>query len=832
MDTPHFHLETHTQQNLTTWRFERSGAEMPLPSVVLSVCYLGAGWTALSQKDQMNLKDIRLTPSRSAGNDRTASAGPAFGEPPYRWAALSALGVGTLYVLTLAPTTAFWDTSEYIATGHILGIPHPPGNPLFVVLARTWDILLTPLGLTVATHINLFSALMSSLAHGLWFLTLYHVLGFFSESRPVRLLGALAATLLSATAFTVWNQSNVNEKVYTVSLCTIALLTWLAFRWRENLGKGRDDNLLVLMAFILALSVGNHLMAFLAAPALAVFILLISPRTLLNWRLYVVGAVAVCLGLSIHLFLPLRSALDPVINEADPTCSNVRSALASIVTWGQAGCAELSAALTRQQYDKPDLLPRLAPLWAQYANYLQYFDWQWARGIAGSETVFPLPRLPFTVLFVGLGAIGATQHIRRDPASGLYTLILFGTLSVGLVFYLNFEYGYSFASPTPGVDDREVRERDYFFIVGFSIWGLWAGLGITVLWHRLAKRLGGSLPRAAPVLCLALLPLLFNWSWATRRGDYSARDWGYNLLMSVEPYAVLFTNGDNDTFPLWYLQEVEGIRRDVTVIVTSYLNTDWYTKQIRDLTRPCPDGVDPEADRTRITCQRPYRRMTSVPALYTSNRAEAEAGGKVAIVTDTPVIVPERAILALDDTLIERVAGPAGYVRVDESRDFTLGPVIARLDGGTVVFPWQQFALALIQNSIGDRPIYFASSGNAARSLGLVPYLVRQGLAFRLNPGPPDSSQRNVPIQDRGIVPVTGLWLDEERTRTLVDQVFVHRGGIPDAWPHWPDRSTIGIPNYYAWTYAALVHSGRQRGDPGAAAPYEERLAAWQALAR
>ncbi|HIG26601.1 MAG TPA: DUF2723 domain-containing protein, partial [Verrucomicrobiales bacterium] len=101
------------------------------------------------------------------------------------------------------------------------------------------------------------------------------------------------------------------------------------FRWRENLGKGRDDNLLVLMAFILALSVGNHLMAFLAAPALGIFVLLLSPRTLLNWRLYAVGAVAVLLGLSIHLFLPLRAALSPIINEADPTCSSVGSVTGS-----------------------------------------------------------------------------------------------------------------------------------------------------------------------------------------------------------------------------------------------------------------------------------------------------------------------------------------------------------------------------------------------------------------------------------------------------------------------------------------------------------------------
>ena len=300
--------------------------------------------------------------------------------------------------------------------------------------------------------------------------------------------------------------------------------------------------------------------------------------------------------------------------------------------------------------------------------------------------------------------------------------------------------------------------------------------------------------------------------------------------MSVEPYAVLFTNGDNDTFPLWYLQEAEGIRQDVTVIVTSYLNTDWYTKQIRDLTRPCPPNVDPGQHPTTIVCQRPYQ-ASSTPAMYTHDPAEAEALGKIAILTDEPVTIPRKSILALDDAVIEQVASPAGYVAMEEGREFRLGPVVASLDGGTVVFPWQQFALALIQNSIDDRPIYFASSGNAARSLGLSPYLVRQGLALRLNPGPPDLSPGNVLMQDASLVPVTGPWLDEERTRTLVDSVFVHRGGIPDEWAHWPDRSTIGIPNYYAWVYAALVQSAIQSNDESSGAPYEDRLIAWQALA-
>lgn len=256
--------------------------------------------------------------------------------PPYGWATLAGLAVFALYALTLAPTTAFWDTSEYIATGHIMGIPHPPGNPLFVVLARAWDLLLAPTGLSVAVRINLFSAFMSATAHVFWFLVVHHVLRFFSDQRAFRLAGAGVAVLVSASAFTVWNQSNVNEKVYTVSLLTIALLSWLVVRWQENLGRGKDDHLLVLMVFVLALSVGNHLMAFLAAPAMGVFILLVRPRVLLNWKLYPPVLVAVLLGLSIHLFLPLRANLDPVINEAAPECESLGGALTSVATYGMA----------------------------------------------------------------------------------------------------------------------------------------------------------------------------------------------------------------------------------------------------------------------------------------------------------------------------------------------------------------------------------------------------------------------------------------------------------------------------------------------------------------
>ncbi len=762
---------------------------------------------------------------------RTANPdGPGNG-PPYLWAGVTALAIGILYAITLAPETAFWDTSEYIATAHILGIPHPPGNPLFVVLARSWEILLSPFGLSSAVRINLFSALMSSLAHGLWFLVVHHILGHFSADRRFRLIGAAAAALVSATAFTVWNQSNVNEKVYTVSLFTIALLSWLACRWRERLGRGREDNLIVLMAFILALSVGNHLMAFLAAPALAIFIFLVRPATLLNHRIYLFGIAAVVVGLSIDLFLPIRAELGPVINEAQPTCENLGEAAVSAVTRGNAGCEALSSALKREQYPTPPLTQRQAPFAAQYRNWMQYFDWQWSRGLSSAQVLFGRLRAPFTALFIALGVFGAVEHYRRDRASWYYMVTLFAVLSVALVFYLNFKHGYS-SSPGVLLDFREVRERDYFYTVGFSVWGLMAGIGIAGLWDRVRRRSGRSLAFGAPVLGLALIPLVCNFNWASRADDHSARDWAYNLLMSVEPYGLLFTNGDNDTFPLWYLQEVEGIRRDVTVAVTSYLNTDWYVKQLRDLTSPCKPGEDPDADPTLIVCQRPYT-AENTDAMYTHDPAEAEALGKVPILLREPIRVPTRSILdeaQFTDEAIEQTA--VTPVQIDSIQTVSFGPISGVIVGQRGLAPGQVFALWAIRNSINDRPIYFASSGAAPSELGVRPYVIRQGLAFRLWPGNPAD------LADSGVIPNRGVdmrsiyvgpWVDVERTRTLAHDVFVHRGGLPE-WSAWKDRSTRGIPNYYSWVYLALLTHAEQVGDQAAADEYRERAETWVRL--
>ena len=803
--------------------------------------------------------------------------------PPYRWAFAAAAALFILYALTLAPTTAFWDTSEYIATAHILGIPHPPGNPLFVLLARAWELLLSPLGLSVAVRINLFSAFMSAGAAFFWFLLVHRILAFFTPSETVRRVGAFAAVWVSGTAFTVWNQSNVNEKVYTVTLFTIAAMSWLAFLWRDHVEEHRgqknrrwhDDNAILLVIFILALSVGNHLMAFLAAPALLVFLLLVKPSSLANWKLYPGMAAVAVLGLCVQLYLPIRANQDPVINEAAPKCADAMSSFTAVVTMGRMDgeCPDLGAALRREQYQKPDWkTQRMAPFGNQMANFFQYFDWQWSRSLSGTDGYFGAWRMPFTLVFLLLGAWGAAQHYQRDRKSFWYVAVLFFTLSVGLVIYMNFKNGYMQAQQM-GLDSSEVRERDYFYIITFSVWGLWVGVGLTALWLAAADALRASrspaatvtttlfpagvvaltvaalaarngaaaglaagygvvagalfavawtalgllfLKRervtlaAASVMAIALVPTATNALYATRAGDYAARDFAYNVLQSVEPYGVLITNGDNDTFPLWYLQEVEGIRRDVTVIVMSYFNTPWYVKQLRDITRPCPRPGAAEEDPTRVICQRPFLPSSATP-FYNGAKA------------------PTRPILSLSDLEIETIAGPNGYLRAPpEGLVFSARGMTFEIPGDAELYPAHQFVTLMMQGAWGDRPIYFAATTNTHMELGLLPQTARQGLAYKLLAPDETAGHARMPMQAT-VVQFTGGYFDAARNQQLFDRVFQFRN-MPDR-PVWSDDATRNIPMQYYYAFAAQATAAQIRGDAATTDRATERANGFSILA-
>jgi hypothetical protein len=694
--------------------------------------------------------------------------------PPYPIAVAVGAVVLLLYALTLAPTTAMWDTSEYIAAARVLGIPHPPGNPLFVILAHAFAQLPLPMGF--AARVNFLAATTSAISAALWFLVTHRTLRGWELTRGPRLVIAIAAAWIGATAFTVWNQSVVNEKVYTVAMLGVAAVAWLALRWHDApAGSRRADALLVLVAYLCGLGYANHPAGFLPLPAVGLFVLLRRPSTLLRWRTMLAAAFAVAIGVTPFAFQPIRSAHDPAINVGRPTACADGPQLGctfSGETWSR-----LMANVRREQYGGHSVAERQAPLSAQFGMWWLYFKWQWLRDVgAGRGGLQSL----LAMLFLGLGLGGAVVHWRRDRGSFAFIAPLVFTLTPALVFYLNFKYGWSQAPELANSVPREVRDRDYFYLWSFATWAIWAALGLGALWQQGARLLSGrgGLPAtrdwwlAAPVLLVALVPFVGNLGAAPRRGETFTRDWAHDLLQSVEPYGILVTNGDNDSFPLWYAQYVEGIRPDVTVAVVPYLGTDWF---VRQLLASRPDAYDGSGIAS-------FAALASTPpseSILRMTPAEADAVPQL-----LQVPTPQRfARHGIDATV------PAGVLR----RDHLL-------------------VLRFITDAYPRRPIFF-SIGGYARDLGLGDYLVTQGLAQKLLSSP----ARDNPAY----VHYGGGYLDLDRTRELWAgyrgaDALVRQG-------RWVDDASSGIPAAYAVTAQLIARGLVTRADSaGAVAAMEQ----------
>ena len=701
--------------------------------------------------------------------------------PSYLAAAVAGALVFALYALTLAPSTAMWDTSEYLAAAYVLGIPHPPGNPLFVLIGRVFAVLPVP-GASVAVKINLLAALCSAISATMWFLITERVLVAWLTRRWQRIVGGALAALIGATAFTVWNQSVVNEKVYTVSLLGLAIIAWLTVRWSDDPDGPKADRILVLIAYLSTLGYTNHMAGMLAVPAVAVAVLVRRPQTLLRWKLLLVIAGVSFLGFTPFASQPIRAAHFPEINEGEPT--GCTTEFRWDCTFSELTLERFDYNVNRGQYGKPSLVERQAPFAAQLGMWWMYFRWQWLRDPGGEHY---RAQVFLSVVFLSLGLLGGWVHWTRDRRSFWFFGPLMVTLTLVLVFYLNFKYGFSQAPQLGDTVPREVRDRDYFFLWSFSAWSVWAALGLVALWEWLAEAFGSESvklgrdvvqqprPRswlyASPVLAIAIVPLFTNWAAASRAGERDTIAFARDLLNSVEPYGILITAGDNDTFPLWYAQEVEGIRQDVVVANTSLLKTDWYVRQI---------------------IRAPVREYDAAagPAIYRDGEWPVPGGPP------------------LDMTFAEADSVP-DYVPVTRPLLFRQGEIEAQIapysaNEARYLLRDEILVLRMIRDAYPERPVYFSrTSGRYGEGLGLAPYLLTQGLAKRLMPSIPSPARDTVLSPDG--------WLDVPRSLHLWQNVFVGPEAIAERGD-WIDQASVGIPMIYVATAGILAEALEQTG--------------------
>ncbi|MBA3444819.1 MAG: DUF2723 domain-containing protein [Gemmatimonadales bacterium] len=741
---------------------------------------------------------------------------PGADRPPYR-AALAVAGmVLAVYVITLAPTVTFWDAGELIAAARTLGIPHPPGTPLFVMIAHVWAMLI-PTG-EYALRTNLLSAVLSAAAAGLFFLVAHESIRGFTaglEHGMARLLprmGAAVAAMLGAFAFTNWQNSNETE-VYTVATFTIAAMAWLAHVWRRARGTDRGPRVLLLIVYLAGISIGNHLLALLAGPGVVMFMvatllrapaldpaqrrhewgqaavvagvwaLLIglglgsSALILLGGLCFVAAAVyatlgkagafaaltlfIACIGVTPYLYLYIRSAQNPPINEAAPATFDA-----------------LLAVIRRAQYPPrtplddptvphgPDNPGRTLGLMAiQFSDYLVYFTWQWAKAVGFWV------QLTIATVFFGLGLRGSYAQRRVDRPAWWLLFMLFLVTGVGLVVYMNFKPGFGrWFDYYPQGGHHEVRERDYFFVVSFTVWGLWAGMGIALLVGKLMQHMG-ALRRLAPAgFLLAAVPLVLNWSSASRRHGSDATlaaDFAYDLLNTAPPYGILFTYGDNDTFPLWWAQEVEGIRQDVTVVCLALANTDWYMRQLRD------NPVRPV-------------KMADLPRIWRADR-RAPPSWPLHTMPDSAIAIAMR-----------------GYA-VPQTQPLKLGPLRRTLEAGSYLLPNDILSLSVVQQNVGRRPIVWAITAGREFA-GMGQYVVQQGLGFILQTSEPDTTSSALDRQR-----LAGAPLDIPTTERLVWETYRY-AGLLEGDVSKLESTSASIASTLSFPFVQLAYSYSARG--------------------
>jgi hypothetical protein len=469
-----------------------------------------------------------------------------------------------------------------------------------VALGRLWTLAFASL-FGVARAMNLLSAVSTAVAG----MATAWVIARETRESTDGAWGAVAGVLCAGLMASVWANATETE-VYAIALAHVALMLGCAVR-AGDADAERSERWLLCTAYLILLAPAVHLSALVGAPAA---IALAARRRDGSWRaervLLLLGALVIAAGVgrmslplisagvviamaslpiyrrhatgstlrwravagsfglalvgtSALLMLLVRARHDPTLNQGDPTTF-----------------AALMDVVARRQYDVGGLLPRRAPVWWQLANVAQYADWQvalgWGRGIFTSPA-----RVIATVAFVVLGAVGA-RAMRRDArrlADALLVLLLSGTL--GVAVYLNLRVGASLGwGVVPDSLPHEARERDYFFVLGFWAWGCLAGYGGLAIAR--AKRWPGW-----TALAIVIVPLAGNWRASDRSREpeaSAAQRVAAELLASAPADAVLFLAGDNDSYPLWYDQQVNGTRPDVELVTLPLLSADWYAAEI------------------------------------------------------------------------------------------------------------------------------------------------------------------------------------------------------------------------------------------------------------
>ncbi len=394
-----------------------------------------------------------------------------------------------------------------------------------------------------------------------------------------------------------------------------------------------------------------------------------------------------------------------------------------------------------------------------------------------------------------LGLIGIFFQYKYDPKNTLIVTLLFVMTGIAIAVYLN-NYPY------------QPRERDYAFVGSFFTFTIWIGLGVMGLYRHFREKVNATaLASGVTALCLFTVPAIMaaeGWDDHDRSNRYTAREIAKNYLDSCEPNAILFTNGDNDTFPLWYLQEVEGYRTDVRVVNLMLLNTDWY---IESMARKAydsdgiPISMQPNqyrngtrdfirfAEDKRIG-KNTYVDIDQIVDFITldKNKQTLQDGSRSNVVPtkNLKLKVPKEKVLSngtVPDFLKEQV--------VDEIKWKADGRFILKSE----IAVWD-----ILAHFNWDRPIYFAITMGRDAFFGLEDYFVQEGFAYKL-----------VPVKTGGMKPGAYGVVDSDKMYDRMINQF-EWGGYADT-TLWMDENNLRFITNIRYTFSRLAEALVDNGE-------------------
>lgn len=865
----------------------------------------------------------------------------------------------TVYLLTIEPTTSFWDCGEFIATAFKLEVGHPPGAPLFMIIARVFSLFAGDVT-NVAMMVNAMSGLASAFTILFLYWSIVHLAKkMFPNNEELSLgqtIAIIGSGVVGALAYTFSDTfwfSAVEGEVYALSSLFTAVVFWAILKWENVANEKYANRWLILIAYLMGLSIGVHLLNLLAIPAI-VFVyyykkypitrsgiikaLIISVAILgtimygiipgivkiatgfelmfvngfglpfnsgnffyilliigfVVWAIYythkhkkvllntiVLAFTVIMIGYSSFTMIVIRSLADTPMDENNPeTIFN----LLHYLNREQYGDRPLvkghyyNAPVTdseepytyrqkdgkyiksyslnaKYEYDKQftTVFPRMysqsnpehAKEYKKWANikgrkvtvtgyngepeikyiptfgenlkffftyqighmYMRYFMWNfsgrqsdtqshgellngnWITGLdfIDNGLIGPQENLPssmkneksrnvYYMLPLILGLIGFFFHLRRHFNDFTVVLLLFLLTGLAIVVYLN-QY------------PLQPRERDYAYAGSFYAFSIWIGLGVLGVYNFFLKKVNAVLSAGiATSICLIAVPAVMakeNWDDHDRSNRYIARDFAANYLNSCAPNAILFTHGDNDTFPLWYAQEVEGIRTDIRVVNLSLLNTHWYIDQMKRKaydSEPVPFGMTHEQYLNGVR-----------DVVYINDRINDYAPVDQAI--DFVVSEdPRTKLQAGQNEWIDYLPTSKFIVPVDSATVVANGTV--KPEDADKIVPELRFTikkkrilknelmiLDLLANNNWERPIYFVSTAGDG-NIGIDNYLQLEGFAYRLVP-------INTPV--KGYLETGRIDVDIMYQKLMNDFAWGNMND-PDVWiDHTIERTTSVI---------------------------------------